>query len=53
MAREQQTREETRRSAVSRLDWRGARRDDRVVAQAIQAGEEIDAVVRSVLPKAA
>jgi len=44
MAREQQTREETRRSAVSRLAWRGARRDDRVVAQAIQAGEEIDAV---------
>jgi len=42
MARVQQTRDETRRAAVSRLDWRSARRDDQAVAQALHAGESID-----------
>jgi len=44
MARVQQTREDTRRGAVSRLDWRSARRDDQAVAQAIHAGAGIDAI---------
>lgn len=44
MAREQQTRRGVRQVVVSRLDWRSARRDDHAVAEAVHAGEEIDAV---------
>jgi len=44
MARAQQTRGETRRVVVSRLDWRSAQRDDQAVAQAIHAGTGIDAI---------
>ncbi len=44
MARAPQTRGDTRRVAVSRLDWRSARRDDQAVAQAIHAGAGIDAI---------
>jgi len=44
MARAQQTREDTRRVVVSRLDWRSAQRDDEAVAQAIHAGAGIDAI---------
>jgi hypothetical protein len=44
MARAQQTRGDTRRVVVSRLDWRSARRDDQAVAQALHAGAGIDAL---------
>ncbi len=44
MARVRQTRDETRRAMVSRLDWRSAQRDDQAVAQAIHRGEGIDAI---------
>jgi len=44
MARAQQTRGDTRRVVVSRLDWRSARRDDQAVAQAIHAGTCIEAI---------
>jgi len=44
MAGEQQTRRGVRQIAVSRLDWRSARRDDHAVAAAIHAGAEIDAL---------
>jgi len=44
MARVRQTRDETRRVVVSRLDWRSAQRDDQAVAQAIHAGESMDGI---------
>jgi hypothetical protein len=44
MAKRQQTIEDVRETVVARLTWRTARRDDGQVAQAVQAGEELDAV---------
>jgi len=44
MATRQQSVEEVKRTAASRLAWQTAQRDDQEVAQAIHAGEELDAI---------
>lgn len=44
MAKRQQTAEDVRETLVERLTWQTTRRDDQQVAQAVHAGEELDAV---------
>jgi len=44
MAKRQQTAEEVQETLVERLAWQTAGRDDRQAAQAVHAGEELDAV---------
>ena len=44
MATRQQTSEEVKRTAVGRLAWQAAQRDDQEVAQAVHQGEELDAI---------
>ena len=44
MAKRQQTAEEVKETLVERLAWQTAGRDDRQAAQAVHAGEELDAV---------
>jgi hypothetical protein len=44
MAKRQQTTEEVKETLVERLAWQTAGRDDRHAAQAVHAGEELDAV---------
>jgi hypothetical protein len=44
MAKRQQTTEEVKDTLVERRSWQAAQRDDWAVAQAVHAGEELDAV---------
>jgi hypothetical protein len=44
MAKQTESAAAVRERAIGRLDWQTAQRDDQRVAQAVQAGEELDAV---------
>jgi hypothetical protein len=44
MAKQTDSAEAVRERAIGRLDWQTAQRDDQRVAQAVHAGEELDAV---------
>lgn len=44
MAKQAERAEAVRERAIGRLDWQTAQRDDQRVAQAVHAGEELDAV---------